>query len=185
MKNLVHCLLLAAMATSLLTSVGCARTPKDPDPSLLEPSTFLSGISDVELAPVEFGALPDVVDFANATVHIPEIDIQPVYFAYDSSVIGTSEQGKVQVVFDYVQSKPHLLLQVEGHCDERGSREYNIALSDRRALAVRDYLITLGVDPGRINTVPHGEEYPADLEHTEAAWSANRRGEFKFLVPGP
>jgi peptidoglycan-associated lipoprotein len=68
--------------------------------------------------------------------------------------------------------------QIEGHCDERGSAEYNLALGDRRARAVKDYLVSLGVDPARLSTISYGEERPFAMGHDEAAWAQNRRGHF-------
>jgi peptidoglycan-associated lipoprotein len=103
---------------------------------------------------------------------------QPVYFAYDSSQINPEEAGKLEAVADYLKKHKNSGVIVEGHCDARGSREYNQALGERRALAARDYLVSLGVDPGRIQTRSMGEEMPADPGHNEAAWRLNRRDVF-------
>jgi peptidoglycan-associated lipoprotein len=73
---------------------------------------------------------------------------------------------------------PSWMITVEGHCDERGTAEYNLALGERRALAVRTYLVSLGVQPDRIRTVSYGKEFPFDAGHTDASWSANRRAHF-------
>ncbi len=106
-----------------------------------------------------------------------------VYFAYDRSTIGTSERPKVEALADYLRAHPTYSVVVEGHCDERGSDEYNRALGERRALAVRDYLVNLGIAPSRIETVSYGEERPAvpnattELEHAK-----NRRAEFVIGV---
>jgi peptidoglycan-associated lipoprotein len=67
---------------------------------------------------------------------------------------------------------------IEGHCDERGSAEYNLALGDKRAAAIRNYLLSLGIPPARVRTVSYGKEYPFDPGHTEEAWAKNRRGQF-------
>lgn len=71
-------------------------------------------------------------------------------------------------------------LVIEGHCDERGTNEYNMALGDRRARSARDFLVNLGVDASRISTVSYGEEKPASLGKTEEAWAKNRRAQFVF-----
>jgi peptidoglycan-associated lipoprotein len=102
----------------------------------------------------------------------------PVYFEYDSSTVSPSERMKIEEVAEYMRSNPSMDIIVEGHCDERGSREYNMALGERRALAVRAYLIGLGLDGSRVQTKSYGEESPADPGHDEAAWSRNRRSEF-------
>jgi peptidoglycan-associated lipoprotein len=102
----------------------------------------------------------------------------PVYFAYDSSQVNPEEAGKVEDVAAALKRGKHSGVIVEGHADERGSREYNLALGERRALAVRDYLISLGADPAAIQTKSYGEEQPADMGHDEAAWRKNRRAVF-------
>jgi len=102
----------------------------------------------------------------------------PVYFAYDSSQINPSERFKIEEVANHLRNNASVSIIVEGHCDERGSREYNLALGERRALAVRAYLIGLGIDGSQIQTKSYGEEKPAAYGHDEEAWSANRRAEF-------
>jgi len=101
-----------------------------------------------------------------------------IQFNYDSAQIAASEQGKLRVVAEYMRRHSRVRLVVEGHCDERGSREYNTALGERRALAARAYLVGLGVRADRIHTRSYGEEKPNDPQHNESAWRANRRGEF-------
>ena len=78
---------------------------------------------------------------------------------------------------------PYDALLIEGHCDERGTEEYNRALGERRALSVREFLVTLGVAPDRVETVSFGEDRPADPGHSSAAWDKNRRGEIVLLSP--
>jgi len=101
----------------------------------------------------------------------------PVLFEYDSARIRPSEDSKLQTVAAYVKANPGKLV-IEGHCDERGTAEYNRALGERRALAARDALTKLGIDAGRISTVSYGSERPVDPGHDETAWSKNRRCEF-------
>ena len=102
----------------------------------------------------------------------------PVLFAYDSSQVSPEQAPKVEAVANYLKTNKKAGVIIEGHCDERGSREYNQALGERRALAVRDYLVNLGVDPSRIQTKSMGEEMPLDPGHDEQAWSKNRCGVF-------
>jgi peptidoglycan-associated lipoprotein len=101
-----------------------------------------------------------------------------VYFGYNSNVIDSSEIVKLEEVSSYLSKNKDVAMIVEGHCDERGSREYNLALGERRALAVREYLIGLGVAADRVQTRTMGEEQPAVDGHDESAWSQNRRAEF-------
>jgi peptidoglycan-associated lipoprotein len=103
---------------------------------------------------------------------------ESVFFAYDSSQVAASEREKIEVVAQHLQQNSNQAVIIEGHCDERGSNEYNLALSERRALAVRTYLSGLGIEPDRIQTKSLGEEMPAAPGHDESAWNQNRRGEF-------
>lgn len=106
-----------------------------------------------------------------------------VYFDFDKSAVKKSEQAKVAAVAEYLKANPTSALEVEGHCDERGTEGYNLALGERRALAIRDVLLSLGVPAGSVTTVSFGEARPADPAQNEGAWSKNRRGEFVLLVP--
>jgi peptidoglycan-associated lipoprotein len=107
-----------------------------------------------------------------------------VYFDLDSSTIKPSEESKLQHVADYFKGNQKLeALTIEGNCDERGTEKYNLSLGERRALAAREYLANLGVDPQRINTVTYGKSRPAESGHNEAAWKKNRRDEFILLTP--
>ncbi|MGB0582829.1 MAG: OmpA family protein, partial [Limisphaerales bacterium] len=106
-----------------------------------------------------------------------------VNFDFDSSVVRASEVYKLTDIANTLVGSPHLGVKVEGHCDERGTEEYNRALGERRANSVRDYLIDAGVGPNQIRTLSYGEDMPADLAHDEAAWAANRRAVFVLLTP--
>jgi len=105
----------------------------------------------------------------------------PVYFGYDSSSVAPSEMNKVQQIADALIGNARYTLIVQGHTDERGSREYNLALGERRALAVRELLISFGVDGGRIQTLSFGEEQPAVAGFDESSYSMNRRAEFQLM----
>ena len=111
-------------------------------------------------------------------MRITDVNFESVYFHYDSYVVLESEVGKIERVADYLRGNAGVRLVVEGHCDERGSREYNLSLGEHRALAVRAHLIGLGTDAGRIQTRSYGEENPLDPGHSESAWRLNRRCEF-------
>ncbi|HEX9191388.1 MAG TPA: peptidoglycan-associated lipoprotein Pal [Candidatus Deferrimicrobiaceae bacterium] len=101
-----------------------------------------------------------------------------VLFDFDKADL--TEEGKkaCQAVAEYLRKNPRAKVTVEGHCDERGSAEYNLALGERRAVAVKNYLVSLGVPKGAITTVSFGKERPLDPGHTEAAWAKNRRAHF-------
>lgn len=109
------------------------------------------------------------------------VKFEPVYFDYDSSQVKPSERSKIEPVADYLRSNAPKKLIIEGHCDERGSAEYNLALGERRALAVRSYLVGLGIDGARVQTSSFGEERPAAQGTGEAVWRLNRRAEFVVI----
>ncbi len=103
-----------------------------------------------------------------------------VYFDFDSNVVKEEFQGLVQAHAKYLMDKRGTNIKIEGNCDERGSREYNLALGQRRAEAVKKVMTVLGVQDGRIETVSFGEEKPAATGHDEAAWAQNRRSDIKY-----
>ena len=103
---------------------------------------------------------------------------ETVYFDFDSSAIKSSERPKVSAVADYLKANAAKAVRVEGNCDERGTEEYNRALGERRALAVREELVRLGIAPTRVDTISYGKDKPLDPGHNEEAWSNNRRAEF-------
>lgn len=107
---------------------------------------------------------------------------ETVYFDYDSSTIKPSEKSKIETVAGYLKSHSSAAVKVEGNCDERGTEEYNRALGERRALAIREYLINSGITPATVDTVSYGEDKPAVQGNNEAAWKKNRRGEFVVLT---
>lgn len=108
---------------------------------------------------------------------IPGVTLPTVYFAYDQSTIGTTEQAKLEQVANYLLKNKDSNLIIEGNCDERGSIEYNRGLGERRALAVRAYLTKIGVADARMQTISYGSERPAAQGHDEAAWAKNRRAD--------
>jgi peptidoglycan-associated lipoprotein len=103
-----------------------------------------------------------------------------IYFGFDLSQITPAGEGQLQKVAEYMRAKPSVSVKVEGHCDERGTVEYNLALGERRAQAVRDYLVNLGIESSRLSTISYGKEHPVEQGHTEAAFSKNRRAQFVF-----
>jgi peptidoglycan-associated lipoprotein len=104
-----------------------------------------------------------------------------IYFAYDQSTIEPEYFEILDAHSELLASNPNLTIRLEGHADERGSREYNIALSERRAQSVKQFMDLKGVGSGQSQTVAYGEELPVDPGHNEAAWSKNRRVEIKYI----
>jgi peptidoglycan-associated lipoprotein len=104
--------------------------------------------------------------------------LQTVYFGYDSSDLNDEARQVLVANAEWLKANAGRKIRIEGHCDERGTVEYNLSLGERRAAAVRDYLSSLGVESSRVRIVSYGKERPADPGHGEQAWGKNRRGEF-------
>lgn len=116
------------------------------------------------------------------TVSVEEAT-QTVYFAFDDYTLSFEAQNSLNKTADYLKENTSAVVQVEGHCDERGSVEYNLALGQRRAQAVKNYLVELGIDASRLPTISYGKEKPVAFGSNEDAWSQNRRAEFVLTLP--
>ncbi len=110
-----------------------------------------------------------------------DVAFEPVYFGFDASNLAPAELAKIEAVAKHLKETGRVVI-VEGNCDERGSNEYNLSLGEIRAIAIRDYLVTLGVDTQFVQTKSYGEEKPAVVGANEGAWSKNRRGEFAVFA---
>jgi peptidoglycan-associated lipoprotein len=129
------------------------------------------------------GAQANINNFDNMTPDRAALAAYTIHFAYDSSTIRHSEDANLQAVASALNSDRSTKLIIEGNCDERGTEEYNRSLGDRRALAARQALAKLGVDPARVRTMSYGKDKPVDPGHDESAWSQNRRDDFVLLHP--
>jgi peptidoglycan-associated lipoprotein len=129
------------------------------------------------------GATASLEEFENMNADRAALASHTVYFAYDSAAVRKSEKANLDAVAAALSADRSAKLLIEGHCDERGTEEYNRSLGERRALALRGALAKHGVDPSRIRTISYGKDKPADPGHDESAWSKNRRGEFVLLHP--
>ncbi len=190
----------SASALTILLTAGCESTDNNPNipPSGLTPPTLqntppvaLTPTNDPEFnsgeisdngGPGEFGLPGEEVatDPSDWTPIAEDLGFPIIYFAYDKDVIGANEQANLDIVANYMQENPELGLIIEGHCDDRGSAEYNRALGERRAIAIKDYLTANGVASTRFKTVSFGEENPAIDGQSLEAYSKNRRG---ILIP--
>ena len=115
----------------------------------------------------------------NTPVPAPDCDLNPVYFEFDQALIRSDGRTALRGVAECLSANAEWSVKVAGHADERGSTEYNLGLGERRANAVRDYLINLGVGSRQMATISYGEERPATQGASEDAWSQNRRVEFE------
>src|SRR5437867_2821741 len=107
-----------------------------------------------------------------------------IHFDFDKSNIRSGDAGTLDQKVGILQANPNLRIRISGHCDERGSDEYNLALGNRRATAAKQYLVSHGIEAGRIETISYGEERPLAQGHDEGAWTQNRRDEFEIIGGG-
>jgi peptidoglycan-associated lipoprotein len=107
-----------------------------------------------------------------------ESPLKPLFYDLDSSEVNAAGQVLLQENAAVLKKFPAWQLTIEGHCDERGTAEYNLALGERRALAARNYLVSLGIPADKVKTVSYGKEFPFDAGHDDAAWAKNRRAHF-------
>jgi peptidoglycan-associated lipoprotein len=159
------------LVVALSSLTGCKSLKKNPAGVYGSDGLYGDGMGGIGMGGI---AMSD--RFTGGTEH-PGM-FAPVYFDYDSSLVAAAERSKVETVAQHLKQNNSVAVIIEGNCDERGSNEYNLALGERRAQAIRDYLASLGIGADRIQTKSYGEENPADPGHNEAAWAANRRGEF-------
>ncbi len=179
----------------LIVTVAVSGCRKRPTPLTVLPGSKFGNVPDVPPSPpissdtnAGTGTLtgtpqPGPDAFANYTRNAEIFKADTVYFDFDSSAVKASERSKIGHVADYMKGHTADALSVEGHCDERGTEEYNRALGDRRANALRDELIKQGVDGSHVLTTSFGKDRPVDPGHNEAAWRKNRRGDFILLTP--
>lgn len=137
----------------------------------------------IPIVPPGGGLATDLREFEGMLVDASAFAANTIIFDYDKSVVRASEIGKLQPVIAALKASPQNKLLIEGHCDERGTEEYNRSLGERRALAIRERLAKAGISADRLRTASFGEDKPAALGHDEAAWAKNRRGELLLLKP--
>jgi peptidoglycan-associated lipoprotein len=201
-----------AMLLALAGTVGCKRQPKAPTPipsrgvgDTGAPDTF--GVvrpGDADQARVippappvtpldqDVGIDPSLRPSLDGGGPLPDLSFMrpnseffaayTIYFDFDRSAIRPSERSKLEAVGQHLLANPRHAVRVEGHCDERGTEGYNLALGERRALSAREYLVNMGVPGSRVDTISYGESRPADPRSNEEAWARNRRGEFILLT---
>lgn len=158
-----------AMAALVATGVGCASSQK---PVVKSKPAVTAPAPKVAEAP------KPATSHGGSVSAGPEAPSSPIYFGFDSDQLTPDSQQTLRQMADYLKAHPEAVLTVEGHCDETGSSEYNLALGDRRARAARDYLKALGVDDTRLKSISYGEEKPAMAGSDDAAHEKNRRGQF-------
>jgi peptidoglycan-associated lipoprotein len=187
----------------LLSATGCrhANTPKVTDlhhPAVTGPSAQpdlnTQPINPADNTPTVISTPPPPYlggpigtatnwDPADMNIDRDKLAAYTVHFKFDSAAVEDSEQANVASVAQALTADANAKLLIEGHCDERGTEEYNRALGERRALALREALAKAGIDSARIRTISYGKDQPLDPGHDEAAWAKNRRGQFDWCLP--
>ena len=153
---------LSLLAAVSLLAAACATAP-EPGANTQGAGTVTPPASTTSVRP---GSQQDLAQTAG----------DRVFFAFDKSDITPEAKQILQKQADWLKKYPNVTVTVEGHCDERGTREYNLALGERRANAVKNVLVALGIPTNRVSTISYGKERPAVVGSNEAAWAQNRRG---------
>ncbi len=149
------------------TNVPPPPTPAPPTP-----------VPDTTPIPKEPAITEDPIAAADLDTINKNSPFQPVFFALDSYEVDGTAQQALNADAAILKKYPTWVITIEGHCDERGTAEYNLALGEKRALAAKTYLVSLGIPVDRLRTVSYGKEFPFDPGHDENAWSKNRRAHF-------
>lgn len=177
-------LVLLVSLSFLLLAVGCGgKKPAETDPTDLEPAPE-DTMEDVDLgedpmggaATDEGAVVPE--DVQDPSLMEPAVVLQDVFFDFDKFDLDPEDRDALEHNSQMLRENPSVDVLIEGHCDERGTIQYNLALGEKRANETRSYLVSLGISPERIDVVSYGKERPFVLGHDEASWSQNRRAHF-------
>jgi len=171
MKRLRLLLALGLAICMALVNLSCGGGPKPIEPEVSDIDTSTTIPEDVVTE--EEPPLPPEI--------IKESQFETVYFDFDKFNLRSDSKSGLDSNYDLLIQFPDVMVKIEGHCDERGTVEYNLSLGEKRATACMDYLIGLGIDASKISTISYGKEKPVDGGHSEAAWGKNRRCEFKIV----
>lgn len=176
-------LLILALA-GIMFSTGCARkAAMDPVATESSQQEKVSAIPETSDNSPDTDALAQVVQDSQVQKdeELFRIDLERVHFDYDQYTLSSKARSTLKENAQVLLRQPNVRIRVEGHCDSRGSDEYNLALGDRRAQAVKNFLVALGVPADRLETNSYGEEMPLEPANSEVAWAKNRRAELKRL----
>ena len=172
-KNAWRLAALAAVLTAAVLLSGCAKkaVKAPPESPPAPPQETHEAARDTTTPPVPHETPP-------APHQMTASDLQPVFFDLDSSTLRDDARSTLDANAHLLRDNASTKIVIEGHCDERGTVEYNQALGERRAQAARDYLVQAGIAEARIQVISYGKERPFDPGHDEAAWAKNRRAHF-------
>jgi peptidoglycan-associated lipoprotein len=166
--------LVALAALTLVGLTGCSKKTPVSDVTQTTPGDGSSGGSGSDT-----GANPD----GSTSGSQADRNLSDIFFSYDDHSLSSEARSVLSGNASYLRELSALRVLIEGHCDERGTVEYNLALGQRRADSARSYLVDLGIESGRLTTISYGEERPFEEGHDESAWSQNRRAHFRVVNP--
>lgn len=160
-------------------AIPAALTAKPADTSSAKPLPKETGIKEqpIKEAPIKSQAVEATVKADTQ----PEADLEKIFFDFDSYTLSPTARDTLEKNAKIIEKRTGVRLRVEGHCDERGSDEYNLALGEKRARIAMQYLVTMGIPAERLAVISYGKEKPADQGSNEAAWVKNRRDEFVII----
>ena len=168
MSRKIYAILAFLVAAVMLIGPGCGPKPEmaPAEPAVTEPETPTEPITEPAIEPE-----PEVV-------RLTEDQFRIAFFDLDKYNLKSDARAALEANARLLKDNPNVKVLIEGHCDERGTVEYNLALGEKRARASMDYLVSLGIDGGRLEIISYGKERPVALGHNESSWSKNRRAEF-------
>ncbi len=158
------------LCVSALTLAGCSAK-KTSEEMVVEEVEAMGPVESLDSAPSSFG-----IGEARTTD-----GMLPLYFAFDSSAIPDDQGSRMEVNVDFMKKYSEVNVRIEGNCDPRGTKEYNMALGERRALTAKRYLVNMGIDESRLETVSYGKERLLFTDHDELAWAQDRRDDFVVI----
>lgn len=180
-KNVYLTVILGMLLSAMFFTVSCTKKVVQTEPvSTAPPEVSKASDRSAEEAEQTRRIQEDRLQAEAAAREAAETAFvnENIHFAFDSSVLSNQAQEILNNKADYLRANSGVTVTVEGHCDERGTASYNIALGERRAKSVRDFLVDLGISANRLKTISYGEERPLAIGPNEASWAKNRRAQF-------
>ena len=171
--------LIAFAITAVLALGACGPKKKETLPEAGPAETGAAESQVIEEQPVMTPSQREAEEQEGARrEYVAEPMLEDVHFDFDKSDLRPDAREILNKNAEWIRNNPGVKIQIEGHCDERGTEEYNLALGERRANSVKNYLVSLGIEADRLYTISYGEELPLDPGHNEEAWAKNRRAHF-------
>lgn len=182
-------LLSLVLALLVIFSLGCAKKavvkPAVGEELVIgEEAAEKEGVAGIEeevISEEELARQKKIKEQQRWQQEIAEIEAEDIYFDFDKYFISPEAAETLKILAQWLEQNQGVDVLIEGHCDERGTEEYNLALGERRANSAREFLINLGIAPQRLSIISYGEERPVDPRHNEEAWAKNRRAHFEII----